>query len=286
MLNRTRAAIVVVADLGGALGAVSMATAAVAGLAGIVVGATRDQPALITVGLGLTFGMAVATAVVPLILLRASWALTSGRGYRWRKATYRYRIDPLDHHHHAQTVEVEIVALRNGVNAFFNQYMWSGAGDDSGPRVLSAGHTLLGPTKRQRGWEAYVVEIQPALRKGDTATIVVHQDLVDTREVFLPFLAKTINEDCDELVLHVQLPVGVTLHRAWGATGTGPHAGAEELSRQPLRVTTDGAIVSVEWTVVRPRRNINYAIEWAYDGDRGLYSRLDDPASSTNLDEA
>lgn len=284
LLNRTRAAVIVVADLGGAVGAISMAAAAVAGLVGIVVGATRQQPALVTVGLGLTFGMVITIAVVPLLLLRASWTLTSGRGYRWRGATYHYRIDPGDHHRHTQTVEVEIVALRHGIHAFFNQYMWSGAGEDPGPQVLSSGHTLLGPTNRQRGWRSYVVDLYPPLRKGESTTIVVHQDLIDAKEVFMPYLAKTITEDCEQLRLQVQLPVDLIPSRAWGATHSGSHAGAEELSREPLAVATDGAFVTIGWTVARPRRNVNYAIEWTYDGNGGLYARRDDDAPPTDPD--
>ena len=285
VLARTRDALVVVADLGGAVGAASMAGAAVAGLGGIVLGATKQQPALVSIGVGLTFGMVVAAAVVPLIFLRASTALTSGRDYRWRSASYRYRVEPQDNHHHTQTVEVEIVALRNGVDTFFNQYMWSGAGQDKGPQVMSEGHELLGPVRRQRGWWAYVVELQPTLRKGDSTTVRVRQDLVDADEVFLPFLAKTTNEDCEQLTLHVELPLALIPSRAWGTTRSGPHAGADELSRQPLDIATDGACVAIEWTLIKPRRHINYAIEWAYDGKGGLYSRKDDAASSLNADQ-
>jgi hypothetical protein len=283
-LTRVRDALVVVADLSGAMGAVSMVGAALAGLGGIALGAAKQQPALVTVGLGLTFGMGVSAAVVPLILLRAS-ALASGRGYRWQRATYHYRIDPQDHHRHVQTVEIEIAALRNGVDAFFNQYMWSGAGDDSGPQVFSVGHELRGPVRRQRGWRAYVVELQPPLRKGETTTVAIRQDLRDRNEVFLPFLAKTMNEDCDQLTLHVELPRALTPRRAWGTTRSGAQAGAEELSRQPLAISTDGAFVGIEWTLAKPRRHINYAIEWVYDGNSGLYSRIDDSASSINADQ-
>ena len=286
VLGRTRDALVVVADLGGAVGVISMAGAAVAGLAGIVLGAIRQQPALVTIGLGLTSGMAVAAAVVPLILLRASSTLTSGRGYRWRTARYRYRIDPQDHHHHVQTVEVEIVALRNGLDTFSNQYMWSGAGQDEGPRIISAGHELMGPVKRQRGWWCtYLVELEPALRKGETTTVRVRQDLIDTDERFSPFLAKTVNETCEQLTLQVELPLALIPSRAWGTMRRAPHAGAEELTRERLDITTHGACATIEWTLFKPRRHINYAIEWAYDSVGRLYSPENDTASSLNADE-
>src|SRR5688500_8220647 len=164
VLGRTREAVVVVADLGGAVGALSMAGAAIAGVAGVVVGAARQEPALVTIGIGLTSGMVFAVAVVPLFLLRATSPFASNRGYRWRTARYRYSVDPADPHRHVQTVEIEIVALRNGVDTFYNQYMWSGAGEDKGPQVVSEGHQLLGQVKRQRAWWCtYLVEIEPTL---------------------------------------------------------------------------------------------------------------------------
>lgn len=271
-MARTRDALVIVADLGGAVGAVSMAGAAIAGIAGIAVGASREQPALIIVGIGLTFGMAVAVAVIPLIVVRGALALSAGRGYRWQSATFHYRVDPQDHHRHVQTVEVRIVALRNGVDAFVNQYSWSGGGRDEGPQVESTGHEMRG-VKRQRGWWAYVVELQPPLRKGETTTVRVRQDLVDSNEAFSPYLAKTMNEDCETITLHVELPLALTPSRAWGTTRSGPQAGAEELSRQPLDIATHGAHVGIQWTLDKPRRHINYAIEWAYDNHGGLYRR-------------
>jgi hypothetical protein len=169
-------------------------------------------------------------------------------------------------------VEIEIVALRNGVDTFANQYLWSGGSGsqhDQGPRVESAGHELIGPVKRHRGWCYYRVGLQPTLRKGQSATVRVRQDLFDSGEQFSPFLAKAMNEDCDELTLQVQLPLALLPNRAWGTMHDAPHVSAKELRREPLGITVEGSLATIEWTEQKPQRSRNYAIEWAYDSAGG-----------------
>ncbi len=112
------------------------------------------------------------------------------------------------------------------MRAFTNQYRWSGSGVDTGPVVTSHGHSLSGPSRRALGWRSYVVTLDPALKKGQHATIAVRQQLTDDVEAFDPYLAKTVHETMDRLTLRVRLPTtsSASWCGRWPATASGRRA--------------------------------------------------------------
>lgn len=272
-VEQTRTAIGVVSDIGGAVVTVSMLGAAAFGLAGVVVGLAQDEPGLMLFGGGVVAGVALGGLLIYLTSARAATTIEVERGYRWVTAAYIYEVSAADPHVHTQTVRVEIMAIRDGVRAFSNQYRWSGVGTDRGPVVTSRGHRMSDPRRSNLGWRAYEVSLGPGLRKGERAAIEVRHDLADDAEAFEPYLAKAVHETMDTLTLQVTLPHALEPHVAWRVAldGAGPEARKVEREEAAIGPSRSGQGWTIEWLVSRPVVGLTYALFWEYDHGRGIY---------------
>jgi hypothetical protein len=270
-LTQTRTAIGFVADLGGAAVALSMLAAGFVGLGSVLIGLAGGRPSAVFFGGGVVFGVGLGTVLMQLAHDRRSSSVEAQRGYRWVEAIYTYSIDAQDHHLHAQSVDVKIRALRDRVELFSNQYRWSGSGTDMGPVVQSPGHSLVGELRRSLGWRFYVVNLNPALTKGQATTVSIVQRFRDQDERFEPFLAKAVHETMDRLVLRVQLPPGLRPSEVWrvGREGAGPEARVVESTAGD--VADNGVNSMIEWSILTPVLGLNYEIYWNYGNGHGLY---------------
>jgi hypothetical protein len=272
---QTRSVVGLVSDLGGAAVALSMAIAGLVGIGSVGLGLVNDQPGIVMFGIGVMSGVGLGSLLMHLAAARVSASVEAQRGYRWIQATYTYSVDATDHHLHAQVVDVEIEALRNGVRAFTNQYRWSGSGIDRGPIVQSPGHSLSGPSRRSLGWRSYVVNLDPALRKGQRTVVSVLQELNDEDERFDPFLAKAVHETMDQLILRVQLPPSLTPQRIWRIARDGAGPEARETLRTLATAAENGLSATIEWSIPKPVIGLNYELYWDYGNDNGLYDVRD-----------
>jgi hypothetical protein len=270
---QTRHAIGVVSDVGGAIVTLSMIGAASVGFLGVILGIARDETGIALFGGGVVFGVGLGAALIYAASARAANSVEAQRGYRWVEATYTYEIDATDPHVHTQTVDVEIKAIRDGVRAFTNQYRWSGNGVDTGPVVTSHGHSLSGPSRRALGWRSYVVTLDPALKKGQHATIQVRQQLNDDVEAFDPYLAKTVHETMEQLTLRVRLPRRLKPLLAWQVVRDGVGPEGPEVDRGQPDVTADGRGHGwlIEWLVCKPVVGLTYELYWGYRDGCGIY---------------
>lgn len=271
-LSGTRTLIGLVSDIGGAAAAASMLVAIVAGTATTVVGLTREQPDVVLVGGAFTAGVVVGAACMYVLETRRSSSVESQLGYRWVKATYTYVVDADDPHVHRQKTDVVIRAIRDGVRTFSNQYRWSGSGDEPEPTVMSTGHTLAGPIERLQAWRRYDVRLEPFLRKGDTATVELLQQLRDSDEQFELFLAKTVYEPMERLHLRVELPARLTPDMAWceiQVGGAGPQAPL--VDRHLVSPSLRNGVAHLDWEVQRPTLGRSYRLRWSYASAGSFY---------------
>ncbi len=111
-----------------------------------------------------------------------------------------------DQSHHTYVTEVEIEAIKSGVNIFESSYRWTGRGKEEEPKILSPGHILMGKIIKQSGWKYYYVHLGQEMRIGARTTIKIMQDLYDIDNDFEPFLSKVIAVPMDYVILHVILP--------------------------------------------------------------------------------
>jgi len=157
--------------------------------------------------LGYAFLGSLGTALTFVwFLVRRPTARRLLRGYRWIRAEYCYSIDSQNTSVHAQRIRITLEAIRPGVNYFENRYLWSGRGDEGGPEVVSSGHRLQGSAWRRGVWNHYYVHLGRSLAVGEREDVEILQRLHDTGGAFEPFLAKTILEPVDYLILRVLLP--------------------------------------------------------------------------------
>ena len=184
--------------------------AALFGILGITVGGALiawylQNFAIVIPLVTFALGLITASTLVFIVYWRTSAVKWLMRGYRWIKAEYLYTIDNDNPQLHTQYVTILLEAIRPGVDHFENRYLWSGRGQIDDPLILSPGHKLMGMTQRAV-WSYYYVDLGHEMRVGERVEIRIQQNLFDFENKFEPFLAKTLKEPLDELILHVQIP--------------------------------------------------------------------------------
>lgn len=261
------------ADISGSLTAILGLVAFLVGLAGFVLAIAGHSFGILAFLAGLMCGVVVGAAGMRLFVARRGSSLEEQRGYHWVEADYVYSIDGQSLHKHLQRVNITIRAIRDRVRTFSNQYRWSGSGPDSGPIVTSYGHTLATAPRRSLAWRAYDVTLEPSLQKGDEATISVVHELSDVNEEFESFLAKTVHEPLDRLLLRVELPLSMIPDKVWRITRAGSGPEAREVHRSlDESAEVKGDRLWIAWDIENPKSDRNYELSWTYIGFTDMYA--------------
>lgn len=206
-------------------------------------------------------GMLVMFVIGVVMYSRSASAQWSVRGYRWVQAEYEYHILD-DHGHHQQTLDLEVEATRNGVAMIQNRYQWTGRGEIELPRVTSAGQKLHGPVIRKRSWDYYYVDLGREFNVGERVNVGVTQSLLDVEGSFEPFLAKTVTEPVDKLVLRAifpatREPINATCHEQFAAVPSNIDVQSAACKYNPNNRT-------LQWTINSPIFGRRYEIRWDY----------------------
>jgi hypothetical protein len=180
-------------------------------------------------------------------------------GYRIIFAEYLYRIHDDDPTYHSQTVKTVIEATRPGVNIFEFRYFWSGRGVEE-LRVISPFHRLLGEPIERSNWKYYYVHLGEGLAVGGRTEITIIQELHDTYEEFKPFLAKTIAEPIEHVVLRVIWPKKRLPSQTILNVYSGIAPAFSLISRNNGKLDTDTG--EVKWEIQSPKLNHRYEIQW------------------------
>lgn len=198
------------------------------------------------------------------IIARLIWEAQRGGmlGYRIKSLTYEYSFDSADPRQQSQTVEVEILALRDGVGVYFGRYGWSGSGNDPGPRIVDGDAMILTtPPYASAGWRRIFIVLNRPLSKGKVIKFKYQHTLFDERGKFSPFLAKTLEEHTDLLALKVVFPdTFMPKSRIIGCCRSASPASDKIYSESDLGLNS--ANRSVEMVLRNPKRRLKYAIEW------------------------
>lgn len=269
------------ADIGGAIAAVSMLAAVVFGAGTAIVGIASDRPGVVLAGSAFASGVALGASCMYAIHTRLWSSVESQLGYRWISATYTYQIDATDPRQHCQKTDITIKALRDGVRTFSNQYRWSGSGEELVPQVVSSGHYFAGEIERSLAWRRYDVRLEPHLRRGERTTVSVLQQLYDSDERFELFLAKSVHQPTEQLVLRVELPMKLVPNRVWTVEQFSAGPGAQVIKQTELEARVENTLATMEWRVVRPVQGRAYQLRWNYLSDRSLYNQ----ASTTSAED-
>jgi len=215
----------------------------------------RNWSVFLTAGifsLGIILGLVFA--------YRAFIASTSLRvDVYWKSAKYVYTIsdDELDYE---QIVEIEIQALRDGVESFVNKFWWTGTGEQD-LRLLSIGHFLEMPPVPREAWRYYKVNFGRALNAGETETVIIQQTMKDTGRTHEPILSKVVTEPLGHLILEVhppktRPPSKVVLYE---------HATAFVLHPVSSKVVPfDRSKWCINWEIANPKFGHTYTIRWEY----------------------
>lgn len=212
-----------------------------------------------TVFLGASvFSLLIVTTVV--LAYRAVISSTSLRtDIYWKSARFLYTVsdNELDYE---QVVEIEVQALRDGVESFINKYWWTGTGEQK-IELLSTGPFIeMAPVARE-AWRYYRVNFGRALRSGETESVVIRQTMKDTGKTHEPILSKVVTEPLGRLILEARPPKTRTPNRVTRYE----HATAFVL--HPVRsevIPFDRANWCIHWEIPRPRLGHTYTIRWEY----------------------
>ena len=184
------------------------------------------------------------------------------RGYRWVRAEYVYRIDDTEQQHHTQTIEIQIEAMRPQVDHFENRYLWSGSGQEDVPKVISDGHSLMGPPIRRRIWNYYYVHLGHEFTVGERQNVKIVQQLYDTNKSYEPFLAKIILEPVDYLTLRAILPRNrppITAYHIEHSSSFPEYNVVEQ-----GKLNFDTVNWELRWDIPSPTLNHRYEIRWSW----------------------
>jgi hypothetical protein len=208
------------------------------------------------------FALGIFVAVVAAIVISKSppmrWLI---RGYRCVRAEYLYRIHDLRHHSILDTILLE--AVRPGVVLFEDRYQWSGMGREEFPQIISPpGATLLGPPIQHGLWKYYYVHLGRELSVGERIEVKILQELYDDEGRFEPFLAKTIAEPLDYLVLRVVFPQDHPPREA--VCNVRSAAGPAGVVIQSTPCQYDSVSRELRWEIPKPVFGRRYEIRWEW----------------------
>jgi hypothetical protein len=208
------------------------------------------------------FGVFVTFILVIIFILRASpprWVLG---GYKYVKTDCLYIIHEDDQKHHTYMIEVEIEAIKSGVNIFESTYRWTGQGLEEEPKVLSSGHTLMGKIIKQSGWKYFYIHLGQELKIGARTTVKIRQELHDVDNNFEPFLSKVISLPMDHIILHVILPRALfptkIFFKEWDAAGPAGRV----IREVPGKINPHSG--EIRWEISSPVFRHRYSIDWDY----------------------
>ncbi len=181
------------------------------------------------------------------------------QGYRFVRAEYHYIIHEDNSRHHSQITSILLETFKDGISIFEDRYAWSGQGQEEDLQVLSAGHSLVEVIERAH-WKYVRIFLGRELSKGEQAEVRIILDLYDLENKFEPYLAKTVGEQLDYLILKVVLPI----------SNFPPHITFSErniLSPEvPSTLTQPGKINThsgeIHWEIASPVFGHRYEIRW------------------------
>jgi hypothetical protein len=186
------------------------------------------------------------------------------RGYKLVEVEHLYEIHDEAKVHHSQTSRYRLKALQHGVELFEVRYVWTGKGLEEEPKILSAGHNIVGAVAASRAadWRYYYVHFGRELMAKKETEIRVRQEFRDEQQQFQPRLSKNIVEPIDRLILRVRMPA--SLHPA-------NIVGKELSSSLPNGFTVheeklvfDYSSQEIYWEPKKVVLNRRYVITWDY----------------------
>jgi hypothetical protein len=205
--------------------------------------------------------VAVVAAIAKIVRSKSppmKWLI---RGYRWVRAEYLYCIHDPRHHSISDTILLE--AVRPGVVLFEDRYQWSGRGREELPKIISPpGATLLGPPIQHGLWKYYYVHLGRELSVGERIEVKISQELYDDEGTFEPFLAKTIAEPLDHLVLRVVFPQTSPPREA--VCNVHSAAGPAGVVIQSTPCQYDSVSRELRWEIPKPVFGRRYEIRWEW----------------------
>jgi hypothetical protein len=106
------------------------------------------------------------------------------------------------HMRHLKTIKIK--ALTRGVSSYHDRYIWTGDGAIE-VRCRIKGQAYMDRGKLS-GYQCYAIALGRTLNKGEECEVEIEWTLTDSGHRAQPFLATTIREPTDDLVMSVKLP--------------------------------------------------------------------------------
>jgi hypothetical protein len=209
-----------------------------------------------SVAVAFAVGLTLGVASVTLFAIRSSQVLT--RGYRLRKSEHVYEVlSTPDHYRHRVVFDIEVT--RPYVNTVEYRYRWSGGGDHQ--HLTCTGGRLLGPVLAE-GYRYHYIALGRDLLPGDKREIVLQHDLVDTAKTFQPYLATTVKESIDRLILRVKFPEETNWDDQKASITAVRQLGLGGPVKGNLVPTFDDLHKEAAVVVQRPKFGSTYLIRW------------------------
>lgn len=147
-------------------------------------------------------------------------------------------------------------ALKNGLDAYNDKYLWTGRGNVAISSAIR--EQTVRETFKKNVWQFYEIRFQKVLSKGESIETEVVWDLEDAARVAVPFMSATVEEPTDLLKLSLSLPPDLKVGQVTCEISSGIGS-KKPLSSKTMNLDRYGR---VSWGIEKPKLLHHYEIRW------------------------
>ena len=120
----------------------------------------------------------------------------------------------------------------------------------------------MGSVIHRGGWRYYFVHFGHELTKGEKVEVKIQQELYDRYGNFEPFLAKTMSEPVDKLILRVVLPKSFFPLQVTCSEEEGAVPFNNLVKKYPGKINSENGSYEIRWEIEHPVIGHRYEIRW------------------------
>ena len=171
-----------------------------------------------------------------------------------KEITYEYK----DKTHMVYRRRALVKALKNGLDAYYDKYQWTGTGN---VKISSAiKEHQFRETIKKNVWQFYEIRFQKTLSKKESMDTELIWELKDTAEKAVPFFSATIEEPTDYLKLNLSLPCNIGVREVTCEVSSGIGA-KKPFSSKTILLDRNG---KATWEIRKPKLLYHYEMKWSF----------------------
>ena len=153
---------------------------------------------------------------------------------------------------------VSVKALKNGLDAYYDKYMWTGSGNVKITSAIKEQQFIN--TIKKNVWQFYEIRFQKTLAKNESIETEIAWELEDMAMKAVPFFSATIVEPTDFLKLNLSLAPKLKVKEVTCEISSGI-AAKKPISSKIIPLDRNG---KAAWEIIKPKLFYHYEIKWTF----------------------